>query len=74
MKLCYINNNDEYIIKKINLDKIKKIRLYDLGLIPGNKIKKEFASIFNDPCCYKVNNTFISIRNNDAYYIEVSNV
>ena len=71
MNLCDIDNNDTVIIKKIRLNDIKKRRLYDLGFINGEKVKRMFSSIFDNPVCYKVKNTFIALRNEDAYYIEV---
>jgi ferrous iron transport protein A len=70
----YLNNidfNKEAIISNINLHGIKKRRLYDLGFIPGEKVTKEFESIFKNPLCYKVKNTLIALRNEDACNIEV---
>ncbi len=71
MNLCDLQINRKAIIIKVDLHGIKKRRLYDLGFIPGETIVKEYESIFKNPICYKVKNTKIAIRNEDAYYIEV---
>lgn len=71
MNLLNVKTNKNVFIKNVNLSNIKKRRLFDLGIIPGEEIKKEFSSIFNDPYCYKVRNSYIAIRNDDAKYIEV---
>lgn len=72
MKLCDLDFNRKAIIKRININDTNKRRLYDLGFIPGEVISKEFYSFFNNPVCYKVKNTMIAIRNEDASFIEVS--
>lgn len=71
MKLSEIDIKNKYIINKINFHGIKKRRLYDLGFIPGQPIEKMFESLFNNPSCYKIRNTFIALRKEDAYKIEV---
>ena len=72
MNLCDLKINESAIIKSINLKGIKKRRLYDMGFINGEKIEKVFDSIFKDPSCYKIKNTFIAVRREDALNIEVS--
>ncbi len=72
MNLCDLKINESAIIKNINLKGIKKRRLYDMGFINGEKIEKVFDSIFKDPSCYKIKNTFIAVRREDALNIEVS--
>lgn len=72
MNLKDLNINEKAYIKNINLNGIKKRRLYDLGFINGKVIEKKFTSLFKDPSCYKIKNTFIALRNKDASKIEVS--
>ena len=72
MKLKDLNINEIAYIKNINLSGIKKRRLYDLGFINGEKVEKMFTPLFKDPSCYKIKNTFIALRNEDARKIEVS--
>lgn len=72
MNLNKIDFHKNAIISYINLHDIKKRRLYDLGFIPGEIVTKEFESIFKDPQCYKIKNTLIALRNEDACNIEVN--
>ncbi|MBQ6285695.1 MAG: ferrous iron transport protein A [Bacilli bacterium] len=71
MILNKIDFNKKAIIKQVKLHGIKKRRLYDLGFIPGEVIIKKFESIFKNPICYKIKNTLIAVRNEDACNIEV---
>lgn len=73
MRLSDIDINEKYIIKNINFHGIKKRRLYDLGFIPGQSIEKMYDSVLKNPSCYKVKETFIALRREDAYKIEVVN-
>lgn len=71
MYLNKIDFNKRAIITSINIHGVKRKRLYDLGIIPGSVIVKEFESIFRDPICYKIKNTLIALRNEDSLNIEV---
>lgn len=73
MKLSEINVNKKFILKNIDFHGIKKRRLYDLGFIPGQVIEKMYDSVFKNPSCYKIKDTFIALRKEDAYKIEVDN-
>lgn len=71
MNLCDLELNKKAIIDNIYLHGIKKRRLYDLGFIPGESIYKMFNSIYKNPKCYKIKNTFLALRDEDAVNIEV---
>lgn len=73
MKLSEIDVNKKFILKNIDFHGIKKRRLYDLGFIPGQVIEKMYDSVFKNPSCYKIKDTFIALRKEDAYKIEVNN-
>ena len=73
MKLSEIDVNKKFILKNIDFHGIKKRRLYDLGFIPGQVIEKMYDSVFKTPPCYKIKDTFIALRKEDAYKIEVDN-
>ena len=73
MKLSEIDVNKNFILKNIDFHGIKKRRLYDLGFIPGQVIEKMYDSVFKNPSCYKIKDTFIALRKEDAYKIEVDN-
>ena len=71
MHLNNIKKHKEYTIKKINTDEIIKRRLYDIGIIAGTKIKLLYISPSKKIKAYLIKDSIISIRNNDAKYIEV---
>lgn len=73
MKLSEIDVNKKFILKNIDFHGIKKRRLYDLGFIPGQVIEKMYDSVFKNPSCYKIKDTFIALRKEDTYKIEVDN-
>ena len=73
MKLSEIDVNKKFILKNIDFHGIKKRRLYDLGFISGQVIEKMYDSVFKNPSCYKIKDTFIALRKEDAYKIEVDN-
>ena len=58
MKLSEIDVNKKFILKNIDFHGIKKRRLYDLGFIPGQVIEKMYDSVFKNPSCYKIKDTF----------------
>ena len=72
MNLCDLDVGEFAIIKNVNLYGIKKHRLYDLGIIRGEGIRKVYSSSFGNPICYEVKNSLIALRNEDAFNIEVS--
>ena len=71
MNLCDLKIGESAVIESVNLPGIKKHRLYDLGFIKGEKVKKVYNSSFGNPVCYFIKNSFIALRNNDASFIEV---
>jgi len=71
MYLSDLKRGEEGIIKKINLEGNIKVRLQDMGFIPGNRVKCVLMSPFNDPKAYLINGTTLSIRKKDALEIEV---
>ena len=73
MKLSEIDVNKKFILKNIDFHGIKKRRLYYRGFIPGQVIEKMYDSVFKNPSCYKIKDTFIALRKEDAYKIEVDN-
>lgn len=48
-------------------------RLLDLGFVPGTSISLGITSPLNDPRAYKVRNTDIALRNDQANYILIKN-
>ena len=66
-----ININDS--VRVVNIDNRCgiKIRLMDIGLVPGTYVKLLYKSVFDDPKAYLIRNTIIAIRDMDSKYIEV---
>lgn len=71
MTLNELNLNEDMIVKKVSGEESIKRRFLDLGFIPGIEVKCVLVSPFKDPKAYKINGNIISIRNNDAKFIEV---
>lgn len=58
-------------IKQVNCEKHIKRRLMDLGIINGSVIVPILKSPSGNPRAYEVRGSIISIRNEDAKYIEI---
>lgn len=58
----------------VRLNKQKKRRLSDLGILPGTKIKVLQRSPCGDPVAYFVRGTVIALRNEDTKKIIVETV
>ena len=63
--------NKPVIVTDILCDNHSKRRFLDLGIIKGTLITPLFRSPFSDPTAYKINNTVIAIRKEDANLIKV---
>jgi Fe2+ transport system protein FeoA len=72
MNLCDLKIGESAVINRVNLNGIKKNRLYDIGFIKGERMEKVFNSLFDNPVCYLIKNNYIALRNEDAYFIEVT--
>jgi DtxR family Mn-dependent transcriptional regulator len=46
-------------------------RLLDLGIVPGTRIRAEFASVGGDPVAYRVRGARIALRRSQAEWIEI---
>lgn len=69
MNILTLDNLDLNITAEIfclKCDEILRRRLLDLGLIEGTKITPIFNSPFGDPTAYKIRNSTIALRKEDA--------
>lgn len=66
-----IKLDKKFIIKEINIDGNLKNRLLDLGFIKGNEITCIYESPSKNPRAYKILNSVIALRNEDAKNILV---
>lgn len=46
-------------------------RLMDLGIVPGTRIRAEFASLGGDPVAYRVRGALVALRRSQASWIEI---
>ena len=51
---------------------VERRRLLDLGLVPGTKVKAEFASPAHDPTAYRVRGALIALRSQQAEMIHIA--
>lgn len=73
MKLSALKPGQNAIIQAIDIGcpKIIRQRFLDLGFIRGASISVQNISPLGNPTAYLIHNTLISLRNEDAAYIEV---
>lgn len=59
-------------ILKVTASAQERIRILDLGFVPGTKIVRVASSIMGDPVAYAVRGTVIALRKSQAQTIEVA--
>lgn len=74
MLLSEIQPNESAIVKSIDSHSNIKRRLQDLGIISGSLITCTAKSPLGDPSAYKIRQTIIALRKNDAQHIIVGEV
>ena len=58
-------------VKAVSLDGAKRVRLQELGFLPGARVTALHVSPFGDPVAYAVLDTVIALRRSDAACIEI---
>jgi Fe2+ transport system protein FeoA len=58
-------------IKALYCTGINRRRMMDLGILPGTVIEAAFVSPLNDPVAYRVRDTLIALRREQAKEIEI---
>lgn len=58
--------NQHFRIMKINVRGLLRRRLLDLGFVPGAIVQPIQKSPLGDPVAYRINNTTIALRHNEA--------
>lgn len=66
-----ISTGEFAVVLSIDTELSLKQRLYDIGLVPGTKIKVVHQSPSGNPRAYLVRGTVIALRNCDAEKISV---
>ena len=58
-------------ITKIHNQSTERRRLFDLGILPGTKIENVMPSPLGDPIAYRVRDSIIALRREQAQLIEI---
>lgn len=58
-------------IASIELEGLLRRRVLDLGILPGTQVKCVRRSPAGDPIAFKVRDTVIALRSNDASLIKI---
>lgn len=74
MPLSKSSAGEKLKVLAIRLNKRKKRRISDLGILPGTEIKVLQKSPAGDPVAYFVRGTVIALRNEDAVKIIVETI
>lgn len=71
MTLADLELTKTAVIRKIHLVGNLRRRLLDLGFSPGIAVTPLFRSPFGDPTAYRVLNSVVALRKEDAAQIEI---
>ena len=71
INLRNMNDNQAGTIVSIKVSGELGRRIRDMGLVPGTEIKIQGRAPLYDPVALKVMGTTLTLRNNEADYIEV---
>jgi Fe2+ transport system protein FeoA len=58
-------------IKNLRNQSTERRRLLDLGILPGTMIENVMASPLGDPVAYRVRNSVVALRREQAELIEI---
>lgn len=58
-------------ISSVELDGLLRRRILDLGILPGTQVQCVRKSPAGDPIAFKVRDTTIALRSNDASLIKI---
>lgn len=64
--LSKLNAGESAVVVSVQGEPAMQIRLNDLGLLDGSRIRYLYPSVFGDPKAYLVRGTILGIRNQDA--------
>lgn len=63
--------DERCVVSKVNCKGIMRRRVMDIGIIPGTIIECIFYSPSGNPKAYRIKDSLIALRNEDASMIEV---
>lgn len=70
--LADLTDQQEAVIVSVDAHETQRERFYDLGLVPGSRVKKLFSSPAGSPVAYEVIGTVLALRKKDAEKIQVT--
>lgn len=68
-RLSELRRGESGIVSRLDLDGAQRRRLMDLGIVPGTEIVMAFASPLGDPKSYRVKQTLIALRDQQASHV-----
>ncbi len=71
MTLNNLKTGQTGIVKSLNNEAAERRRLFDLGILPGTKIENVMPSPLGDPIAYRVRNSVIALRREQARLVEI---
>ncbi len=74
MTLDQLRRGEYAIITKLTQTGHHHRRLMDLGILPGTHIQAEMVSPLGDPTAYRVRQTLIALRQDQACQIEIERI
>ncbi len=74
MRLSELKPGEYGIVKEIHGSGVLHRRLLSMGLLPGSVIRMVRAAPFGDPVEYEIRGFFISLRKNEASYVEIDKI
>lgn len=72
MKLCELKNGEEAYICSVDAHPSLKNRMADLGLLPGERVQRLYASSLGSPVVYIVMGQTVALRHDEAAAVETS--
>lgn len=74
MTLDKLQTGRSAIVKRIHSLNSERRRMLDLGIVPGTKIENVMLSPLGDPAAYRVRNSVIALRGEQAALIEIEEI
>lgn len=71
MTLDMLESGRKAIVKTLHNQSTERRRLLDLGILPGTEIENVMPSPLGDPIAYRVRNSVVALRKEQAKLIEI---
>ncbi len=71
MTLDMLKTGHKATVVNLNNQSTERRRLFDLGILPGTPIENVMPSPLGDPVAYRVRNSLVALRREQAKLIEI---